>query len=86
MPEYFNPHSRKGSDLFLTDWLTVTIYFNPHSRKGSDMWIFLLIISQSYFNPHSRKGSDLCPPKGHTLFMISIHTPARGVTGYHSIY
>ena len=23
----------------------------------------------------------LCPLKGHTLFMISIHTPARGVTG-----
>ena len=56
--------------------------FNPHSRKGSDQrhsgawWRFL------NFNPHSRKGSDfLCrriPMRG----LISIHTPARGVTGF----
>ena len=35
------------------------------------------------FNPHSREGSDV-PQCSHTLFFrcISIHTPAKGVTGW----
>ena len=32
----FNPHSHKGSDLFLQSSFIITFDFNPHSHKGSD--------------------------------------------------
>ena len=81
MPEYFNPHSRKGSDLFLTDWLTVTIYFNPHSRKGSDRCIAILscILLISIHTP-ARGVTVLQVAEAAHGLLISIHTPARGVT------
>ena len=34
--DYFNPHSRKGSDDYFFVWGITVCYFNPHSRKGSD--------------------------------------------------
>ena len=34
------------------------------------------------FNPHSRKGSDDKNAYGQWIYTISIHTPARGVTGF----
>ncbi len=34
--EYFNPHSRKGSDVLYIAAVQTDLYFNPHSRKGSD--------------------------------------------------
>jgi len=33
------------------------------------------------FNPHTREGCDLEPYKLDVIPIISIHTPARGVTG-----
>ena len=33
---YFNPHSREGSDEYFYMWSEVVKYFNPHSREGSD--------------------------------------------------
>jgi hypothetical protein len=35
--EYFNPHSRKGSDKDAVSYTNVIPDFNPHSRKGSDV-------------------------------------------------
>ena len=56
-------------------------YFNPHSRKGSDGYPIRGGISLRYFNPHSRKGSDdFETRRGNYCIVISIHTPARGVT------
>ena len=55
-------------------------YFNPHSRKGSDRKQTKNNQRQFYFNPHSRKGSDGFGDKPIAVFIISIHTPARGVT------
>ena len=56
------------------------VYFNPHSRKGSDWQSQRMNQLRPYFNPHSRKGSDHDSTKRCTPFLISIHTPARGVT------
>ena len=59
--------------------------FNPHSREGSDLIISksILHISPLYFNPHSREGSDaFIVLKGLSGNIISIHTPAKGVTSY----
>ena len=39
--------------------------------------IYLLLC---YFNPHSRKGSDEVNEVYNKEYIISIHTPARGVT------
>ena len=33
---YFNPHSRKGSDVWNRSDFQQLKDFNPHSRKGSD--------------------------------------------------
>ena len=100
---YFNPHSRKGSDTpilalsFLQkqfqstlpqgEWRIIhflididTFYFNPHSRKGSDVKKDTGEQYQKNFNPHSRKGSDRTTTKEKAIWLISIHTPARGVT------
>ena len=44
------------------------------------MWR-LINVCTDYFNPHSRKGSDDDDDDSED-FDISIHTPARGVTGY----
>ena len=78
----FNPHSRKGSDRYLDRFWREEIDFNPHSRKGSDADGDSGCAGVRDFNPHSRKGSD-----GRELaefriwLLISIHTPAKGVTG-----
>ena len=125
--DYFNPHSRKGSnELHLRQYLSiqrisihtpargvtrpvretgcncsisihtpargVTFWFlwlyiefwnfNPHSRKGSDIVFPPSFDHLIYFNPHSRKGSDRNQfLHFRKLYPISIHTPARGVTG-----
>ena len=59
--------------------------FNPHSRKGSDVKYSSKRYDMDDFNPHSRKGSDIFEPVNLSAEFISIHTPARGVTGKYSI-
>ena len=54
--------------------------FNPHSRKGSDGRSLCCTHCINNFNPHSRKGSDPDDIGKIRMFVISIHTPARGVT------
>ena len=77
----FNPHSRTGSDCALG--LTIQRYasFNPHSRTGSDCALGLTIQRYASFNPHSRTGSDYENAAQMAKRKVSIHTPARGVTG-----
>ena len=59
-----------------------SIYFNPHSRKGSDYLHTAKKRRKNHFNPHSRKGSDIKVSfQCINVSRISIHTPARGVTG-----
>ena len=102
--EYFNPHSREGSDnslfrYYIGIW-SISIHtpakgvtfplptkatssedFNPHSREGSDtMKILLDKIMLKDFNPHSREGSDRIATRSPHNNLISIHTPAKGVT------
>ncbi len=55
-------------------------YFNPHSRKGSDWKHRRKNRCYDYFNPHSRKGSDESLDDWRVPNIISIHTPAKGVT------
>ena len=55
--------------------------FNPRSREGSDFNRFFHFHFSFYFNPRSREGSD--PKVGETvlsLYLISIHAPAKGAT------
>ena len=79
--EYFNPRSRKGSDLELFYNKTTLDDFNPRSRKGSDD------IASSY--PYAMVIISIhAPARGATSIMvakvefwiISIHAPARGAT------
>ena len=58
-PDYFNPHSRTGSDLPIRSHDDMGFDFNPHSRTGSDLPPKLLGANGIHFNPHSRTGSDV---------------------------
>ena len=55
--------------------------FNPHSRTGSDVCLASPGTLLTHFNPHSRTGSDPESTTDIEFLDISIHTPARGVTG-----
>ncbi len=78
---YFNPHSRTGSDLFQRPQMSEGLNFNPHSRTGSDGAVLYGATDFMNFNPHSRTGSDdIDPYRLGAWKLISIHTPARGVT------
>ena len=70
----------KGVTAYGIDFSYGMLNFNPHSREGSDSSPVPAIISSSNFNPHSREGSDTTafPSPGKSI--ISIHTPAKGVT------
>ncbi len=57
-------------------------YFNPHSREGSDVLSEVTGTIKEDFNPHSREGSDSSCIATYKLMIISIHTPAKGVTHY----
>jgi len=78
----FNPHSRKGSDVYMGGYAAGEHEgFNPHSRKGSDIYDNAASLKDRGFNPHSRKGSDIEKSSFDFVKIVSIHTPARGVTG-----
>ena len=71
----------KGVTIFFSSTSQSGRNFNPHSRKGSDYGGRHSCPLAVYFNPHSRKGSDLALKTFETFGMvISIHTPAKGVT------
>ena len=61
--EYFNPHSREGSDPHSdSSSSSISFDFNPHSREGSDGHLGGPSANRlSDFNPHSREGSDEIP-------------------------
>ena len=79
--KHFNPHSRKGSDSIHFYFIYVRQYFNPHSRKGSDFDGSFLPDHPSLFQSTLPQGEW---PWFHIQdcrsIVISIHTPARGVT------
>ncbi len=76
----FNPHSRTGSDPTQAHGISAHDCFNPHSRTGSDRHEVQILRRRSRFNPHSRTGSDVCKSCMAQYHIVSIHTPARGVT------
>ena len=59
----------------------VYIHFNPHPREGGDRHAVRRPLQRTDFNPHPREGGD-CAECGTRLvvMVISIHTPAKGVT------
>ena len=78
---YFNPRSRKGSDVTELTGFCPSLNFNPRSRKGSDEIHMLRMDMLHGISIHA-------PARGATVMlfthkfgvMISIHAPARGAT------
>ena len=69
-----------GSDCPAAGWCPSDDGFNPHSRMGSDQSVEAQTKSQMGFNPHSRMGSDIIRCTFDVVDIVSIHTPAWGVT------
>ena len=77
----FNPHPREGGD-----WSGITLEvtsdnFNPHPREGGDQLSASCFPLTHNFNPHPREGGDGSGIAIIQVIRISIHTPAKGVTG-----
>ena len=100
---YFNPHSREGSDRYeglssrrrgkfqstlpRREWRLFICIYSSQSRFQSTLprreWLSpytLTVLTNLYFNPHSREGSDVKKEPDKKAKLISIHTPAKGVT------
>ena len=61
--------------------VTMSFYnFNPHSHEGSDQKTDRKNKVLNYFNPHSHEGSDIQATQNTIHYIISIHTPTKGVT------
>ena len=79
-PDNFNPHFRKGSDLWIVTWRNGRCYFNPHFRKGSDkdgtanIAVAAISIHTSAREVTAGYWVNSCYDQ------ISIHTSAREVT------
>ncbi len=54
--------------------------FNPHTREGCDNGEEGLCQDDIDFNPHTREGCDVKTVMEAGIEIISIHTPAKGVT------
>ena len=78
---YFNPRSRKGSDVPFITRLENKTNFNPRSRKGSDDCTSMVLNGSCQFQSTLPQGERLLPAILHPcLGIISIHAPARGAT------
>ena len=84
---FFAAHDKFQSTLPRREWrwngwtVNQSVNFNPHSREGSDLDKSIIICFKFYFNPHSREGSDSAArSSSDKINLISIHTPAKGVT------
>ena len=84
---YFNPHSHEGSDFSQCFYqCLIIVYFNPHSHEGSDWNPEAFGALSIDFNPHSHEGSDIvCKFMFDIFYIISIHTPMKGVTNQYFI-
>ena len=77
---YFNPRSRKGSDVeYPKQIMNKKISIHAPAR-GATRIIFHLCSRNINFNPRSRKGSDHNYMELLARNYISIHAPARGAT------
>ena len=77
---HFNSHARVGRDYVRTACIPANVHFNSHARVGRDSCIIKHCIIFLYFNSHARVGRDFMAKDEQTIFIISTHTPAWGVT------
>ena len=76
----FNPHFRKGSDIYRSELCYRKSHFNPHFRKGSDGTMLLLRV-QLIISIHTSAREVTAVSVYMAGFSpISIHTSAREVT------
>ena len=78
----FNPRSREGSDLLVTNMLLYNHNFNPRSREGSDVKIIFGCSCPIQFQSTLPRGERLYSSLHARIDQgnISIHAPARGAT------
>ena len=54
--------------------------FNPHTHEGCDTRVLLFLAISFCFNPHTHEGCDASTYTPLLCFLVSIHTPTKGVT------
>ena len=81
LSRYFNPRSRKGSDVAVREISQSIKEISIHApARGATPRGISPHVPPSDFNPRSRKGSDDLPAGKQCSQAISIHAPARGAT------
>ena len=76
----FNPHTHEGCDLVRFAWASRSISFNPHTHEGCDKICCCNISITFCFNPHTHEGCDQRVIGFQNRYLVSIHTPTKGVT------
>ena len=78
----FNPHTHEGCDQPMRDVTIEVEGFNPHTHEGCDSAKAVNLRLDFGFNPHTHEGCDLVGVIKLARFLVSIHTPTKGVTWY----
>ena len=77
----FNPHTHEGCDRNHNGLKHFKKGFNPHTHEGCDLWIFLkLAVVLQFQSTHPRRVWLPSTYSKTTHFVVSIHTPTKGVT------
>ena len=76
----FNPHTHEGCDYTLAVCIVAFQGFNPHTHEGCDLCASPKCAHRSGFNPHTHEGCDQALATVYGNFLVSIHTPTKGVT------
>ena len=75
----FNPRARAGRDYLLSIPSCASMFQSTRPRGARQLRGYMLHW-QTRFNPRARAGRDKIPVGSVTVFMVSIHAPARGAT------
>ena len=76
----FIPHTHEGCDKTDHRARKGANGFNPHTHEGCDVLLLCAMLLLLSFNPHTHEGCDVQGFGEFSAFLVSIHTPTKGVT------
>ena len=78
----FNPRTHEGCDWQKLHKDKGWQSFNPRTHEGCDRCSKRQTIISLCFNPRTHEGCDNYKPTSNKQYLVSIHAPTRGATGF----
>ena len=80
-PLSFNPHTHEGCDFTVVLLLVMFLCFNPHTHEGCDCpKLMVMLLDILFQSTHPRRVWLVLLVHYLVVFLVSIHTPTKGVT------